>query len=301
VTTSLNPTAERARRIALGAAVLSVLFQSFGPIFVRKSEMKGLAFAFHRMWLAAVVYALLATAMRRPVTRQAIRVSAAGGLFFAFNIATFFVAVNRTSVANATVIGALQPIALLMVANRTFGERPTSRDIFWTAVSIGGVLIVVLGSSSAQTGDPGGDLLALAAMLGFAAYFVASKQARATLSAFEYQSALSVVAAVALLPVVVIAGHLDVPALSSWPWIVAMVALPGTGHLLMNYAHGYVRLSLMGVITVLAPATSAVLAWLVLDEKLVLVQAIGIAIAVFALALMMRAARPVPERVREPG
>jgi drug/metabolite transporter (DMT)-like permease len=295
VTTTPPRTEHRTHRIALVAAVTSILLQSFGPIFVRKSELEGLAFAFHRMWLAALVYALVAAARRRPVTRQAIRVSAAGGLCFAFNIAMFFVAVQRTSVANATVIGALQPVALLMVVNRMFGERPTARDVVWTFVSIGGVLLVVFGSSSADTGDPLGDLLALGAMLGFAAYFVASKQARATLGAFEYQSALSIVAAIALVPVVVIGGQLDVPDASSWPWLVAMVALPGTGHLLMNYAHAYVRLSLMGVITVLAPATSAVLAWVLLDERLVVVQIVGIGVAVFALALMMRTPRALPD------
>jgi drug/metabolite transporter (DMT)-like permease len=94
---------------------------------------------------------------------------------------------------------------------------------------------------------------------------------------------------------VALAGQLEAPDSHSWPWIVAMVALPGTGHLLTNFAHGYVRLSLMGVITVLAPATSALLAWAILDERLVVVQVIGIAIAVAALALMMRTVRPVPD------
>jgi drug/metabolite transporter (DMT)-like permease len=290
----------RTHRVALIAAVTSIALQSLGPIFIRKSGLAGLSFAFHRMWLAAAVYAVVAAARRRPVTRQAIRVSAPGGLFFAFNIATFFVAVQRTSVANATVIGALQPVALLMVVNRMFGEKPTSRDIAWTFVSISGVVLVVLGSSSADTGDPVGDLLALAAMLGYAGYFVASKQARATLGAFEYQSALSVVAAITLVPVVTIAGKLDVPPADSWPWLVAMVALPGTGHLLMNYAHGYVRLSLMGVITVLAPGTSAVLAWLLLDEPLVAIQVVGLALAVFALAVMMRTPHPLPTRPVRP-
>jgi drug/metabolite transporter (DMT)-like permease len=293
VTASLSRTSDRAR-IAIGAAVLSIALQSLGPIFVRKSELKGLAFAFHRMWLAAAVYALIAALRGRPVSRRAIRLSAAGGLFFAFNIATFFIAVNRTSVANATVIGALQPIVLLMVVNRMFGERPTRRDVVWTFVSIGGVLVVVLGSSSARTGDPVGDLLAVVAMVGFAGYLVASKRARTTLGAFEYQSALSVVAALALVPVILLSGELDWPGASSWPWIAAMVTLPGSGHLLMNYAHGHVRLSLLGVVTVLAPAFSTVLAWALLDESLVLVQVAGIAVAVFALAILVRTPRPLP-------
>jgi drug/metabolite transporter (DMT)-like permease len=79
-----------------------------------------------------------------------------------------------------------------------------------------------------------------------------------------------------------------------------MVCLPGSGHLLMNYAHAHVRLSLMGVITVLAPASSALLAWLLLDEDLVAVQVVGIAIAIVALALMMTTTRPFPAAVLEP-
>lgn len=286
--------APRAAQIALGAAVVSILFQSIGPIFVRESGMPGLAFAFHRMWIAAVIYALLAQLMGKPVTWRALRVSASGGLFFAFNIAMFFSALQRTSVANATVIGALQPAALLVVVNRLFGEQVTRRDLVLTAVSILGAAIVVLASASADTGDPLGDLLAFLAMIGFAAYFVASKQARASLGAFEYQSALSVVAAFALLPAVVVLGtDLSAPTASSWLWAVAMVALPGTGHLLFNYAHAYVRLSLMSVITLLAPACSAVFAWLLLDETLVLAQIGGMAITIVAVAFMVRRA-PAP-------
>jgi drug/metabolite transporter (DMT)-like permease len=175
-----------------------------------------------------------------------------------------------------------------------FGERPTGRDIAWTAVSIAGVATVVLGSASAQTGDPVGDALAAVAMLGFAGYLVASKRARTTLGAFEYQSSLSVVAAAALVPVALLSGHLALPDSSSWPWVAAMVALPGSGHLLMNYAHGHVRLSLMGVISVLAPAFSALLAWAILDESLVPVQVLGIGVAVFALAVLVRTPRPLP-------
>jgi drug/metabolite transporter (DMT)-like permease len=282
------------RRLAVGVAMLSILFQSIGPIFVRKSDMRGMAFAFHRMWLAAALYALVASALRRRVTWRAIRVSAPGGLFFAFNIATFFTALQHTSVANASIIGALQPAVMLVVVNRLFGERPGVREVVWTAVAIAGAAIVVIGSSSAKTGDPLGDFLALLAMLGFAAYFVASKQARATLGAFEYQSALSVVAALSLVPVVAIAGQLELPDASSWPWLVAMVALPGTGHLLTNYAHAYVPLSLMSVITLLAPAGSTLSAWAILDERLVLVQIAGMVVTVGALGLMVRSARPAP-------
>jgi drug/metabolite transporter (DMT)-like permease len=55
-----------------------------------------------------------------------------------------------------------------------------------------------------------------------------------------------------------------------------------------------VRLSLMSVITLLAPASSALLAWALLDERLVVVQIIGMAVTVGALALMVRSAQAAP-------
>jgi drug/metabolite transporter (DMT)-like permease len=290
---------ERAHRVALFAAVFSVVLQSLGPIFVRKAGLPGLAFAFYRMALAAAVYAVLAQLIRRPLTLRAIRSSIPGGLCFAFNIATFFIAVQRTSVANATIIGALQPVALLMVVNRLFGERPTTRDVVWTVVSIGGVGIVVLGSSSADTGDPVGDLFAFAAMLGYAAYYVASMRARTTLGTIEYQSALSLVALVVLTPVVFIAGTEMATTSMSWFWLAAMVALPGSGHLLTNFAHPFVRLSLMSVLTLFAPVGSTILAWALLDEKLVPVQLVGMVITIGALAVMVRAPRHIPAPRRD--
>jgi drug/metabolite transporter (DMT)-like permease len=301
VTSPARPTQnQRAAQIALGAAVLSIALQSFGPIFVRKAGMPGMTFAFHRMWMAAAVYALIAQLRGHRVTVRAMRISAPGGLFFAFNIAAFFMAVQRTSVANATVIGALQPVALLFVVNRLFGERPTSREVFWTAVSIVGAAIVVFGSTTADTGDPLGDVLALVAMLGFAGYYVASKQARATLGAFEYQSALSVVAALALLPAALISRtDLSAPEATSWMWIALMVAIPGTGHLLMNHAHAYVRMSMLSVLTLLSPALSALLAWALLSERLVAAQVLGMVVTVGAVALMARSAESRQHTITE--
>jgi len=277
-----------------------MVFQGLGPIFVRKAAMSGLAFAFHRMWMAALLYAVLSFATGRPITRQALRVSAPGGLFFAFNIAVFFISVQRTSVANATVIGALQPAVLMLIGARMFGEHTSLREVFWTAVSFIGAAVVVFGSSSAETGDLFGDFLAFVAMLGFAGYFAASKRARETLGAFEYQSALSLVAFVALVPAVVLAStDLAAPRPSSWAWIVGMVLLPGTGHLMTNYAHAYVRLSVMSVLTLLSPGLSSLAAWLLLDERLVLTQVVGMVVTVVALAIMVRPPRHV--RRAHPG
>ena len=286
--------------MALGAAVLSVALQCSGVIFVRKSGFAGLVFAFHRMWLAAIVYTLISVARRAPPTWRTIRLSTPGGLWFAFNVATFFVAVGNTTIAHATVIGALQPVALMLVANRLFGERIRRVDLLLTVLAISGVAFVVFARASTGSSDRFGDLCAFASMLGYAAYYVASKKARTTLGTLEYQTSLTLVAAFALAVVVAVAGKdLAAPRVSSWGWAVAMVALPGSGHLLTNFAHAHVRLGVLGVLTLFSPVGSTFLAWLVLDETLNWWQLIGMAAVVSSLSLIVATnARSLPTRPR---
>ncbi len=264
--------------------------QCIGPIFVRKAGFSGLVFAFHRMWIAALVYLAVSKARDAWPSWHALRVSAPGGIWFAFNVATFFVAVHHTTIANATVIGALQPVTLLLLSSRLFGEHVRRADLALTAVAIAGVAVVVFARGADGPGDRFGDLLAFASMLGYAAYYVSSKRARTTLGTLEYQTSLTLVA-VAVLGVVVLVSRQDLgaPRASSWGWALAMVALPGSGHLLTNFAHGHVRLGVLGVLTLFSPVGSVFLAWLLLDEDLNRWQLFGMAVVIASLALIVAA------------
>lgn len=292
------PSSRRTARIALAAGALAVAVQSVGPVFVRKSGFPGLVFAFHRLWFAAIVYTLVSVARGTPPTWRAVRTSAAGGFWFACNIATFFVAVQHTTVANATVIGALQPVALLLLSHRMFGERIRAADLACTALAIGGVALVVFSHHGGGGGDRLGDLSALASMAAYTAYYSASKKARTVLGTLEYQTALTLVAVVLLGAVTLVSGQdTAAPRGSSWIWVALMVALPGTGHLLTNFAHAHVRLVVLGILTLFSPVGSTFVAWLVLDESLGAVQVLGMGVVVASLAVIVAAsARTTPDQ-----
>jgi drug/metabolite transporter (DMT)-like permease len=280
----------RLTRLALGAAVASVAIQAFGPVFVRKSGWNGVVFAFQRLWMAALLY-LAVSALRgaRP-TLHTLRVSAPGGLWFAFNVCTFFIAVNNTTIANASVIGALQPIALMLVSYRLFGERVRTADLGLTLVAIAGVALVVFSHGTTSGSGRLGDLSAFASMLGYAAYYVASKQARTSLTTLEYQTSLTIVAVVAVgVAVLVSRQDLSAPAPSAWFWAAMMVALPGTGHLLTNFAHAHVRISVLGAITLLSPVGAVIVAWIVFGESLSGWQIAGMGVVLASLALLVAA------------
>jgi drug/metabolite transporter (DMT)-like permease len=288
--TAAGADARRLARWALVAAVASVAIQTVGPVFVRKSGWNGVVFAFQRLWMAALLYTAVSLLRGARPTLHTLRVSAPGGLWFAFNVCTFFLAVNNTTIANASVIGALQPIALMVVSYRLFGERVRAGDLWLTLVAIAGVALVVFSHGTTSGGGRLGDLSAFVSMLGYAAYYVSSKQARTSLATLEYQTALTIVAALAVgLAVLVSRQDLSAPKPSAWFWAAMMVALPGTGHLLTNFAHAHVRISVLGAITLLSPVGAVTVAWLVFGESLNGLQILGMIVVLAALAAIVAA------------
>lgn len=251
--------------------------------------MAGLQIAFWRILLGAVVFSAIVYASGRRLTVDMLRAVAPAGIVISIEIAVFFVALRNTAVANATVISNLTPIVLLAVAARSFNERVTGLLVAVTGVSIVGVVLVVFGSTQHSTWQPKGDLLALIAMFLFAAYFATAKRGRETVPILEFQACLWIVGAVVLFPVSVVdAGGVDWPSSTQWIWLAALLAVPGTGHMLMNWSHSHVRLVITSMLTLAIPILSSIGAVLFLDETVNAVQILGMAITLGALALVVR-------------
>jgi drug/metabolite transporter (DMT)-like permease len=286
------PTVTSRRRPVAGAlAALTgvVLWGSLVVLVKTGEETNGLVIGFHRIWVGAVGVAVVALVVGRFPDRRAFRISLPGGLLFAADIVLFFSAIKLTTVANATIVGALQPVILLYVGARRFGERVTAALVVLTAIAVGGAALVAVGSADA-TGEwrPVGDLLAVAALATWAGYFAASKQARQSLDTLQYLTAFLIIAAVAVAPVAVLFG--GGLAVSGDTWLVIVVLALGSGavgHFLMNWSHGHIPLHLSSLLTLSLPAVSAISAALFLDEPLVGLQVVGIAVVVTALAVVV--------------
>lgn len=267
----------------------AALFWAAGNVIVRAIPLGGIQVAFWRILLGAVIYTGLFLAMGGKISMRSLRLSAPAGAVIALEIAIFFVAIKATTVANAVVIGNLQPLILFYVAARRFGEVITRWLIGVALVAFAGVGIVVFGSSGTATWSPAGDLLALIAMFFFAAYFVLAKSARQHLDTFEFQTLQLIVGALTLAPIAFIdaGGTFEMPSLRNWAWLALLLAIPGTGHLLMNFSHLKVKLSVTSLLTLGIPAVSTLAAASFLDEPASLVQYGGMAIVVVALAAVI--------------
>ncbi len=260
--------------------------------------MDEIAFVFWRLAVAALLYGIVLLASGKRLSLHDIRRSMLGGLLFGVNLVFFIFAMRRTSAANAVVIASLQPVVLLAVAGPMFGERPDRAIYGWSVVAFGGVVLAMYSSGASDVATRQGDLLALVMMLLFSAYYVVSKRARETIASANYQLALTLVALVAVLPfALVMEGGVALPGSDDWFLIVAMAALPGTGHLLTNYAHGHTTLTMMSLINLLFTAVAPLYAWWLVGERIGGLQAVGLGVVMAALAFVVTRPVEVVDRV----
>ena len=84
------------------------------------------------------------------------------------------------------------------------------------------------------------------------------------------------------------AGGIELPEGNNWWWLVALLAVPGTGHLLMNWAHPRVKLTVSSMLTLAVPVITTVGGLVFFDESVDAWQVGGIAVVILALTAVIR-------------
>ena len=270
---------------------VAVTMWSFGNVLIAAIPMNGLALGTYRLGLGAVVYTVVLHLQGGRLTRRTFALGWKGGLAFGLDIAAFFLAVHNTSVAIAVTLSALQPVVIAGFAAVMFGERIRRRHIIGTAVAMPAVALVAFGAGGESVHSLFGDVMAVAAVLAWAAYFIASKRAREELATMEYMAVLNIVGFATMVALSIPTGAL-VGTESELTWstvlaIVAVLALPGSGHIIINWAHAHTTLMLASLATLAMPVISTLAAAVFLDQRVTAMQAIGIVVVLVTLAFVV--------------
>ena len=289
------------------ATSIAVVIWGASSVLVKAVDgIDGVGISFYRLAFAVILLGGFFLARGRRFSRRMLWLCVPGGVAFGLDILLFFSALRETSTANATVIGALQPILLLPIGVRMFGEELTRSVVLWSFVAVAGTAAVVLGGTGLPQWTLYGDLLATGALFSWTAYFVASKAARQHLGAVDYFTGLTVVAFVVVAPYAFLTGADLTPAApSDWAAILGVTIFSGAlGHVLLNWSYPHVPLQVMSLLTLLVPLVATTGAVLFLEEPIDALQWIGMAVVLGALAVVVRGtSRPAvrPAAVTESG
>ena len=288
---TLQP-AEAARRADAARWALLALFVGavtigFSGIFVRWSETGPVATGFHRMGISALALLLLplfVPAARPQIVAKASRHDkwwlVAGGVLFAADIVAWHPALLLTTISNATFIGNISTIFVAVGAWLILRRRVGWMFILGMAVTLGGAALLMGVSFGFAASRLFGDALSLLAAVFYGGYFLVVAHLRPRLPTFTIITWTALVCALVLLPIAILKGEILLPAtLLGWAPLLGLsllVHVGGQGAIAFAFAHLSPQFTALG--TYLQPIASAVLAWLLLGERLGIADIAGSAI-----------------------
>ena len=292
---SLPTLQARVAQFALVALFAGATSVAFSPVFMRLSELGPTATAFWRPTLALPALWLWRLSdrgrlRRYPLSATAFRGLILAGLFFAGDLLFWHWSIKLTSVANATLLANFAPIFVVLGAWLLF--RQTVSLIFLTglAVALAGTVLIVGSSFAFRVDHLSGDLLGLITAIFFAAYILAIKHLRANFPVATIMTWSASVTSLTLLPIALWSGESLLPlTLHGWLVLLGLALLShAVGQSLIAYAlaHMPVQLSSLGLL--LEPVMATMFAWLLLDETLGGIQALGGALVLGGICIAQR-------------
>lgn len=285
----VTTTAEQHRTAMVGAAIAVVVWGASG-VAAKKLDMPASAIAVYRFAIFGVTLMGWMAWRKTPFTMRALKASLPGGVCLAADVFLYFYAVKHTSITNATLIGALQPILVMGVSARFYGERPGVRDVGAAMVALSGVAVVVIAGSGQPTWSGLGDLAAVGAMFSWGGYFVTSRHAQHKITSTEFTAGTSLWTAALNVPLALVTSQTLAPPDSGRQWALLLFMTFGVGLFgssLMNWAIPQLALWLSSVMTLVIPIVAAVLAWWILDEAITGIQIAAMVVVLGALAVIV--------------
>lgn len=246
-----------------------------------------------RAWAAVPFVCIPSFARGRRITGSLLRRTFLPGLLFGANIGMVVLSLQHGSVAILSVIAALQPAALLVIAGPWLGERVTRSQVLWTAAGVAGVVAAVTGGSSKIHGDILGVFAAIGASAAFLGYYILNRQARAayTIDTADWMLGTTVVSALTVTPLVLVSfsvKDLELLSVADVSWVLLAASLASTGHTIVSWAARYVTAARTSLIVVANTVVAIAVSWPMHGEPVTIQQAAGCAVVLTSVAAVLR-------------
>ncbi len=291
------------RPIGFVAVALAVLSFSISSAIIKWSDSIGSVIAFWRMigavlgWWAILTVARVRNGRAWP-SRHTWKLVTPAGLFFGTNIAVFFTAITRTSIAHAEFITTLTPLILVPAGAFFFAEHPNWAALRFGLISVVGIALVLLFSPVGGEATIEGDLLMLIVVIAWTGYMLTSKRARTRgVDVIDFMACMMPLGLITAGPIAALIAGADLFSLSAKGWIAVAILTIGTGmvaHGLVIFAQHHLPVATIGIMQTGQPALAVFWGFLILGESVRPVQIVGMVLVVLGLSLFTwRSQRPV--------
>jgi drug/metabolite transporter (DMT)-like permease len=289
---------------AYGALAIGIFCIGWSAIFVKFAHIPGPASAFYRMLFSGVVLVpwRLARGGSWP-TRKLVLLIAAGGAFYALDLALWNTSILLTSAAMATLLANNAPLWVGLGALSLFQEKLARNYWLGLFIALSGMVILMGLGAWAHLRFNAGELLALGASVAYAGYMLTTQRARAHVDTLTFM-AISATTCILLLWAANLALGTQLTGYSgrSWAALAGMGLISQLGGwLAINYALGHIRAANVSVSLLGQAVVTALLAMPLLGEFPALNQVLGGLLVLLGIYIVNQRKTAVPEPVATPA
>lgn len=283
MTASTLASGERRSNFMIGLlALLGAAFaMSISPSLVRFADVGPLSSAFWRVFLAVpVLWMWMRAEEGRPGQQKGRSWSLPillTGVFFAGDLLLWHLAIMGTTIANATFFATMAPLWVVIFGWLVLGQRVGRSTLSGLGLCILGGSALVYQSLGLNPAHALGDALAIGTGIFFGLYFLAVGAARKETGAARVTFEMSLITiAILLAAALIVEGDILPKSAHGWGVLLALALVSHAGGQgLLSVALGRLPTVFSSLVIFLEAVAAAGFAWLLQNEPVSLMQAIG--------------------------
>ena len=281
---------------------IGIIAISFGAILIRLTHnVPVLTIAAWRLGAATLILIPfgLRPHYRSAVTAREWQLGMASGVFLAFHFLFWIASLEKTSVASSVVLVDTSPVFVGLGALLFLRERPSRYLIAAIGLAVSGAVVIGWGDFHAHGTALIGDLLALAGALMAAGYLIIGRRVRPRVPLLPYLTVTYGTAALVLL-IGAAVTRTRLVGFTGIDYLYLLLLAVGPqliGHSTFNWALRYLSAGTVAVITLGEPIGAALLAFLILGERVGWLNGIGGTVILIGIYLSLRGEGRINETI----
>lgn len=285
--------------LAFAALLAGNAALAIGPWFVRVADSGPVAAGFWRLLIALPLLLAFAWHERKgapPLPRRVLWLALGAGVFFALDLASWHVGIERTRLGNATLFGNSGSVLLMAWGLFLLRRLPTTKEAIAVAAALGGAAILLGRSLEIDPRFLVGDLFCILAGLLYTFYILGLQRARMQAGNWTLLAIASAAGIPVLLAIALALGEPVLPQ-TWWPNIGLALSSQIVGQGCLVYALRYFAPLIVGMALLTQPAIAAVIGWFAFREAVLPLDALGMALVGGALVLARSSRAGDPARL----
>ena len=254
------------------ALLIGMFAISTSAILIRYSESEPLVIGTYRQAFATLIFLPFIlkdkAAEIRSQSSSVILEMIFTGILLGAHFSFFITSVKETSVAASVLLATCHVVYVAVLGWVFFGEALSSKAVFGTLVSLGGILILFGGDLIDNPGNFIGNMFAFISGILAGLYYLSGRKLRKIISLPTYAFVVYLFSFISMFSIVLLQNltYTNMPIFEIQLFLLMALVPTLLGHTMQNWAIGYLPAYIVSISLLAEPIGSGLLAWLFFQE-----------------------------------